>query len=123
VNVRSIAPRPGRHGWAHAPAPYQLPDVLADQTPLTVIRTDGISLTVEDAQGREWILQHWLVDCGFEFFLHGRWLHESDTAVLGEIEQILVTNDFPAISPDGVRYREWLKSILRRHGHDPESRS
>jgi hypothetical protein len=101
----------------------QLPDVLADQTPLTVIRTDGVSLTVQDVQGREWILQHWLVDCGFEFFLQGHWLHESDPAVLCEIERMLGVGGTTATSPEESRYQEWLRSILHRHGHGPESRS
>jgi hypothetical protein len=100
-----------------------LPDVLADQTPLTVLRTDGVSLTVRDAQNREWILQHWLVDCGFEFFLHGQWRHESDPAVLSEIERMLNADDPAATSPEAIHHREWLRSILERHGHGHESRS
>jgi hypothetical protein len=100
-----------------------LPDVLAEQTPLTVIRTDGVSVTVRDAQGREWILQRWLVDCGYEFFVGGHWRHESDPAVLCEIEQMLGTDAAATPSPEANRHREWLRSILKRHGHGQESRS
>jgi hypothetical protein len=81
-------------------------------------------MTVRDAQDREWILQHWLVDCGFDFFLHGQWRHESDPAVLCEIERMLGTDAAAATtSPEAKRHREWLQSILHRHGHGPESRS
>jgi hypothetical protein len=88
-----------------------------------VIRTDGVSVTVRDAQGREWILQHWLVDCGFEFFLEGQWRHESDVAVLCEIERVLGTDAVATPSSEANRHREWLRSILQRHGHGQECRS
>src|SRR3954447_17937812 len=117
VKVRCIAPHAGAHGWAHAPAPFHLPDVLAEQTPVTVLRTDGVSLAVLDVQNREWILQHWLVDCGFEFFMDGAWRHESDPAVLCEIERMLDAHATPAMSPEEKSHREWLQSILHRHGH------
>jgi hypothetical protein len=88
-----------------------------------VLRADGVSLTVRDIQKREWILQHWLVDCGFEFFLHGKWRHESDPAVLCEIERMLNRDENAPTSPEESRHQEWLRSILQRHGHGPESRS
>jgi hypothetical protein len=104
-----------------------LPDVLADQMPVTVLHTDGVSLTVRDVQGREWVIQKWLVDCGFEFLQDGQWLHESDPVVLTEIERMLGTEDpetpCPYLSPAGIEFRDWLRSILRRHGHGEESRS
>jgi hypothetical protein len=69
--------------FAHSTAQYQLPAGLDHGT--AVVITEGrpgtAYATVQDAQGRDWRLFHWQVDCGCWFKLRGEWLPPHDPRI------------------------------------------
>src|SRR5258708_1311785 len=84
MELRKASPRPGMAAFAHGTSCYPLPDGLDRGTP--VIVTEGRPgtpySTVQDAQGRDWRLCHWQVDCGCWFKLRGEWLPPHDPRIL-----------------------------------------
>jgi hypothetical protein len=80
MELRRASPRPGMAAFAHGTSCYPLPSGLEHGMPVVVIdgRPGTPYATVQDAQGRDWRLFHWQVDCGCWFKLNGEWLPPHD---------------------------------------------
>src|SRR5476651_2648708 len=83
MELRKASPRPGMAASALSTPQYPLPVGLEHGTPVVV--TDGRPgtpyATAQDAQGRDWRLFHWQVDCGCWFKLRGEWLPPHDPRI------------------------------------------
>lgn len=66
-----------------------LPADLPDGCEVEVVQTLGQTVIVRRPDGREWEVFYFLVDCGQQFKLNGRWYHESDPVVLDYLESHL----------------------------------
>lgn len=112
--MRSVEKRPGMKGTASSMGGwYKLPDGMQDPCEVTILECGPSmqQIIVEDATGRRWSVLHWLVDCGWEFYVGGGWVHESDPRILKRLEVV-------AASTDGYsdEFRETARKILRRNG-------
>ena len=86
---------------------------------------DGPRLRVNNAEGKEWELIHWQVDCGFKVRgVDGVWRHESHPEALDAIERELEnyrTHPPPSAAVAMIRqdYERRLQWILERNGRMP----
>jgi hypothetical protein len=88
VKLRKTSPRPGMAGFAHRSSCFPLPDGLKHGTPVVVVegRPGTPYATLQDAQGCDWRLFHWQVDCGCWFKLKGDWLPPDDPRIHSWLE-------------------------------------
>ena len=84
MELRKASPRPGMAAFAHSTSCYPLPEGLEHGSPVVV--AEGLPgmphVSVQDAQGRDWRLFHWQVDCGCWFKLRGEWLPPHDPRII-----------------------------------------
>lgn len=84
-----ITPRAGMRGRIASFHRQPLPADLPDGCEVEVVQTLGQTVVVRRPGGGEWEVFYFLVDCGQQFKLNGRWYHESDPVVLDYLENHL----------------------------------
>ncbi|WP_035600525.1 hypothetical protein [Haloferula sp. BvORR071] len=93
---------------------YKLPEGMADPCEVVIVAWPPGSqdIEVEDTQDRRWTVAHWLVDCGFEFYVGGRWVAESDPRILKRLEASLNRR----AAGYSEEFRRRAEMILKRYG-------
>ena len=127
--MRAVTPRPGMKGLAESMSGcYPLPDAMPDPCEVVVIKSppDSQWLLVEDASGRRWEIEHWLVDCGYEYRRGGRYVHESHPDLLDELHR-RIAKGWDAV-PDSSTRAWWIeemtktiRKVLLRNGRNPDA--
>ena len=114
--MRAVTKRPGMKGTAASMGGwYPLPEGMPDPCEITVVAWPQGSqdIVVEDTNGKQWSVMHWLIDCGFEFPTKGGgYLHESDPKILDRLQRV-VAGELGAY-PD--EFLAMARKILGRNG-------
>lgn len=120
VGMRMITPRIGMKGRIASFHRQPLPPGLPDGCEVEVVDTRGQTVVVRRPNGQEWEVFYFLVDCGQQFQLHGRWRHESEPVVLDFLEsrlhELRSQRPQPAMARDFAELIESEERILKRYG-------
>ncbi len=111
--MRAVEKKPGMLGTAESAGGWHnLPEGMPNPCPVKILECGpGIQEILVEGAGRLWMVPHWLVDCGFEFFVAGKWVHESDPRILKRLSQAVNTRT-PGFSTD---FRKMAEKILTRN--------
>src|SRR5580704_7015926 len=120
IHSRYRLPIVGDKGWAiHSPG-SSLPIGLPERRRLFILSLDTHSVTVGDADGKEWVLPHANLETVQEYFIEEQWLPESDLRALNHVRRLIrEEGQQPALDGVGQFAAEWmarLKWILERNG-------
>ena len=123
AGMRMITPRAGMRGHIASFHRQPLPSDLPDGCEVEVVQTLGQTVVVKRPDGREWEVFYFLVDCGQQYQLNGRWYHESDPVVLNYLEarlrELRSKKPPPALAQHVADLIESEERILRRYGMRP----
>ena len=127
--MRAVTKRPGMKGLAESmDGCYALPDSMPDPCEVVVVECPEGSpwVVVRDAHGRRWVIEHWLVDCGYEYRRGGRYVHESNPALLDELHRELAKGwDHVADSTTKpwwvAAMTKTIRKVLLRNGRNPDA--
>ena len=116
--MRAVKKKPGLRGIAESSDGwFKLPEGMPNPCEVTIIEVvpEKPEILVEDATGARWSVSHWLVNCGYEFFMNARWVHESDPRVLKRLEASVNRR----AAGYSTEFRETAERILKRNGRPP----